>query len=254
MLEPLGEPARTALVGLAGSPVKGEALCGIAGLSALGDRRVIPLLVGALRNPAFREEAYRLARWAAFLAGGPDADLGAAMLPIVDAFNDPAIRDAAGDDAIGLLGEVDHPAARDRLLVEFTQAPSDATLDAVVHALARQGDPRARAPIAALGVEAERAKSGNATPEQARRLGEVAFYQLALGPETLGDGLATLGTIAARDQEWTAAWAVHTLCARAVRRPAERAAIEAHRLALVEDLGRRGVSWSGAKGPFGCSG
>lgn len=252
MLEPLGEPARTALVSLAESPVEGEALCGIAGLSALGDRRVIPLLASALRNEAFREEAYRLARWAAFVAGGPDRDLGEAMLPVVDALGDGSIRDAVGDDAIWLLGEVDHAAARDRLLAELDRTRSEATLDAVVHALARQGDPRVRARVAALGADALRGKSGNATPEQARRLGAVAFYQLALAPESMTEGFETLGTIALRDQEAAAAWAVHTLCARAVRRPGEQAAIEAHRLALVDDLGRRGVSWSGVKGPFGC--
>ena len=69
----------------------------------------------------------------------------------------------------------------------------------------------------------------------------------------LADGLATLGTIAARDQESAAAWAVHTLCARSVRRPAERAAIEAHRRALVDALGGLGISWQTPKGPLGCT-
>ena len=252
VLEPLGEPARTALLGLAGSPVAGEALCGIAGLSALGDRRVIPQLAAALRNEAFREEAYRLARWAAFVAGGPDRDLGEAMLPVVDALGDGGIRDAAGDEAMWLLGEVDHAAARDLLVAEFDRTLSEATLDAVVHALARQGEPRVRERVTALGADALRGKSGNATPEQARRLGAVAFYQLALAPQAMTDGLETLGTIALRDQEAAAAWAVHTLCARAVRRPSERAAIEAHRQALVEELRRSGVTWSEVKGRFGC--
>jgi hypothetical protein len=252
VLEPLGEPARTALVSLAESPVTGEALCGLAGLSALGDRRVIPLLAAALRNEVFREEAYRLARWAAFVAAGPDRDLGEAMLPVVDALGVGSVRDAAGDDAIWLLGEVDHAVARERLVAELDRARNEATLDAVVHALARQGEPRVRERITALGADALRGRSGNATPEQARRLGAVAFYQLALAPEAMTDGLAMLGAIALRDQEAAAAWAVHTLCARAVRRPSAQAAIEAHRQALVEELRRRDVAWAGVTGRIGC--
>lgn len=251
-LEPLGEAARTALLGLAQSAVTAEALCGVVGLTALGDVRVIPHMVAVLRNPAFRQETYRVARSAAYLAGGPDPDRGAAMVPVIEALLDAGVRDAAGDDALWLLGEVDHPSARRQLLMELNGASSDATLDAVVHALARQGDPGAQPRIASLGVEAVRAKSGNATPEQARRLGAVAFYQLALGPGTLADGLATLGTLALRDQADAASWAVHTLCARAVRRPMARAAIDAHRQVLVDALDRQGLSWSSVKGPFGC--
>lgn len=252
LLEPLGEAGRTALIALAESPDPAEVLCGIGGLAALRDRRVIPYLDAALRNPGMRERAHLLARWAAFLAGGPDPDLGAAMLKVVEAITDQPAWNAAGLDALWFLGEVDHPAARERLLVDLDQPSSDAGLDAAIHALARHGDPRARGRIAAVGLQAAREKSGNATPEQARRLGAVAFYQLALGPETMAEGMATLGAIAARDQEDAAAWAVHTLCERAVRRPSEAAAIEAHRRALVEDLDRLGVSWHAARGNFGC--
>jgi hypothetical protein len=224
-LEPLGESGRVALMALAASPNASEVMCGVAGLASLRDRRAIPLLEAALRNPAMRGKAHLLARWAAFLAGGPDPDLGAAMLTVVEAVTDRGVWSVAGHDAIWFLGEVDHPAARDRLVAELDQPLDDAGLDAVVHALARQGDPRERGRIAAVGLQAAREKSGNATPEQARRLGAVAFYQLALGPETLADGIATLGTIAARDQEDAAAWAVHTLRARrpatASRRPSK---------------------------------
>lgn len=251
-LAPLGEPARTALVALAGSGEPGEVLCGVAGLTALGDRRVIPHLVTAVQNPALRGEVYRLARWATFMAGGPETDLGTALLPVAQALDDPVLWAEAGHDAIWLLGEIDHPWARDRLLEEFSRSLDDAARDAVAHALARQGEPRARERMAALGAEALRGKSGNATPEQARRLGEVAFYQLALEPQTVPDGLELLGTIAVRDQAWVAAWAVHSLCARAVRRPAERDAIETHRQALVAELDRRGVSWQEPQGSFGC--
>jgi hypothetical protein len=251
-IEPLGESGRTALLGLVESGDRNERLCGIAGLSALRDRRVIAYLAAALRNAALRDDAYRLARWGAYLAGGPEADLGPAMQEVVKVFDDRAIWDAAGNDALYLFGEIDHPAARDRLIAELDRPHADAGLDALVHALGRQGDARARARISSLGDEALRAKSGNATPEQASRLGEVAFYQLALGPATLAEGLATLGNVAVRDQDAAAARAVDTLCARALRRPSERDAIEAHRRALVSALDQRGVSWQAPGGTAGC--
>lgn len=254
LLEPLGEAGRTALIALADSPDPVEALCGVAGLAALRDRRAIPHLEAALRDSAMRANAHLLARWAAFLAGGPDADLGTAMLKVVEAVTDGVPWRAAGLDAVWLLGEVDHAVARDRLLAELDQPLEDARLDAVIHALARQGEPRAREPVSVIGAQAAREKSGNATPEQARRLGAVAFYQLALGPDTLADGLASLGTLAVPDQQGAAAWAVHTLCERAVRRPADRTAIEAHRNALVGELDRLGVSWQAPAGTFGCAG
>jgi hypothetical protein len=251
-LTPLGEAGRVALIKLAQSSETSEKLCGIAGLTSLADRRVISHLVAALRDPGFRKHAYQLARWAAYMAGGPDTDLGPVMLEVVEAVSDQDVWDAAGIDAIWFLGEVDHPAARERLLTELRLPLDAAKLDAVIHGLARHGDPRALAAITQLGVEAGQTKSGNATPEQARRLGEVAFYLLALGPDSLDDGLATLQSVARRDQDWTAAWAVHTLCARAVRRPRQREAIDEHRLALVEQLDRIGVSWQAEKGTFGC--
>lgn len=252
-LEPLGEAGRRALIALAGSSSREERLCGIAGLVALGDRRAISPLASTLRDPQMRDEAYRLARWAAYLAGGPASDLGAAMLTVVEAVSDQETWDAAGTDAIWFMGEVDHPTARDRLLTELRLPLRPEDLDAVIHGLARQGEPRARDAVAALGAEAVRAKSGNATPEQARRLGAVAFYQLALTRDSLADGLATLGTLAQRDQEATAAWAVHTLCARGVRRPNQRAAVEAQRQALVDALGGLGVSWESPRGPVNCT-
>jgi hypothetical protein len=252
ILDALGETGRTALMSLSQSPEKGEVLCGLRGLAALGDTRAVPVLVEALKQPAFRDDAYLLARWAAYLAGASPAGDGVAMEPVVEVFSNRVVWDSAGLDSILLLGEIDHPSARERLLSELDKTADDAALDAVVHALARQGEPRARERIAALGDEAARAKSGNATPEQARRLAEVAFYQLTLGPETLDAGLATLGTIALRDQEWTASWAAHTLCARAVRRPDDRAAIDAHRQSLVTELDARGIDWRAPKGAIGC--
>jgi hypothetical protein len=253
-VEPLGERGRTALLTLAESSISNETLCGIAGLSAVGDRRVIPHIAAALRNVSLRDEAYRIARWASYLAGGPDPDLGAAFTDVVGAFDDRAVWTAAGIDGLYLLGEIDHSDARSRLVAELERPQADPALDALVHALARQGEPRVRARIDTLGVEALRARSGNATPEQASRLGEVAFYQLALGSETLADGLSMLGTIAARDQQATAAWAVHTLCARALRRPDQRPAVDQHRASLVAALDQRGVAWQAPKGPVGCNG
>ena len=95
---------------------------------------------------------------------------------------------AAGDDAIRLLGAIDHPAARDRLVAEFTRPQPDTTLDALIHALARQGEPRVRERVVALGQEAVATRSGNLTYEQASRIGVVAFYLLALAPATIPTG------------------------------------------------------------------
>lgn len=252
-LDPLGESGRRALVALAGSSNRDERLCGISGLVSLGDRRAISPLASSLRNPGMRDDAYRLARWAAYLAGGAAPDLGAAMLSVIEAISDQDTWDAAATDAIWFMGEVDHPTARDRLLTELRLPLRAEDVDAVIHGLARQGDGRARDAVTALGVEALRGKSGNATPEQARRLGAVAFYQLALARDSLGDGLATLGTIALPDQESAAAWAVHTLCAREVRRPGQRDAVEAQRTALIHALAGLGVSWQSPKGPLNCT-
>jgi hypothetical protein len=255
-LGPLGEQGRTALAVLAESPDSDEMLCGVAGLAALGDRRAIPHIVRGLGDAKLRGQAHLLARWAAVLAGGPDAGLGEAMLDVVTSVAEPAAWEAAGDDGIWLLGEVDHPEARDLLLSELGKRPGDARLDAVIEALARQGDARAHARVTAIGLEAVRDRSGNATPEQARRLGAVAFYQLTLAPETMAAGFATLGNISVRSQADTAAWAVHTLCARAVRRPGQRASTDAHRLTLVEELDRRSIAWGTVpvSGTFGCVG
>jgi hypothetical protein len=251
-LEPLGEPARAGLLALAQSPDLTEALCGISGLSALGDARVIPHLAAALKNPAWRDHAYDVARSAALLAGAAEPGIGAAMGPVIDALEAPAVWAATGTDGIWLLGEIDHPRARERLLAVLDETRDDAAIDAAVHGLARQGEGRARERIAGLGDEAARAKSGNATPEQARRLGEVAFYQLALGPDSVEAGLATLGTIALRDQREAAAWAVHTLCAREVRTPLQRNQVEAHRHAVVQALDARGIDWRAPRGAIAC--
>ena len=251
-LEPIRETATVALLALAESTQRGEAACGLAGLAALGEPRAVAHLAAALRNPAWRDTAYEVARWAATLAAAPDPNLGGAMLPVVEVLQDRAVWEATGNDGIWLLGEIDHPRARDRLLTALDEARDDVAIDAVVHALARQGEPRARDRIGKLGDDAARAKSGNATPEQARRLGEVAFFQLALGPDSVDDGLVTLGTIALRDQQDAAAWAVQTLCARSARRPSDRDAIDAHRARLIAGLERLGVPWSSSRVRAGC--
>jgi hypothetical protein len=217
------------------------------------DPRAAPPLLTATRAPALEDLTFRLVRWAAFLAGGPDAALGRALLPLVAALDDTGFRAAAGDDALRLLGEIDDDAARDRLMQELERPSSDAGLDAAIHALARQGEPRARARVATIGQDAVATRSGNTTHEQARRMGAVAFYQLTLGPDTVGDGTAMLRQLGQPDQEDTAAWAVQTLCERAVRRPHERDAADRQRQAVATELERLGVGWTHlSRGAFAC--
>jgi hypothetical protein len=254
VLEPLGEAGRAALLRLARSAQADEAACGVAGLAALRDRRVVAPVRAALVNPGLRDEAYRFARWAAYVAGGPAADLGAAFLPLVEALADPASWAAAGTDAVRLLGEIDHPAARDRLVAELGRPHPGATVDALIHALARQGEVRARERASALGLEAVAARSGNLTYEQASRIGAVTFYLFALGPDTMADGLQMLRHLAPGDQEDAAAWAVQTWCERATRRPSDRDGALRARAALVAEFARLDVRWSHlVRGAFTCA-
>jgi hypothetical protein len=253
-LSPGGEETRAELLRLAASGDTADALCGIAGLAALRDAGALPAVRAALGRPALRDDAFRVARFAAYLAGGPDPDRGAAFLPLVEAFEDPATWTAAGLDAAGLLGVIDHPRARARLVLELDRPMTDAALDAVIVALSRQGEPRVQARVSALGEEAVATRSGNTTYEQARRMGAVAFYLMALGPDTMSDGLAMLRQLALADQEDTAAWAVQTWCERATRRPAEQASADRARLALADELGRMNVRWKHLRrGMFPCT-
>jgi hypothetical protein len=253
-VETLGADGRTAALGLAESAAPADALCGLSALAAVRDPRVVAPLLAATRALAFKDQTFRLVRWTAFLAGGPDAALGRAVLPLVAALDDAAFRTAAGDDAVRLLGEIDDEVARDRLMTELGRPSSDAGLDATIHALARQAEPRARAQVARLGQDAVATRSGNTTHEQARRMGAVAFYQLTLGPETLGDGIAMLRQLAQPDQEDTAAWAVQTLCERAVRRPREAEAADRQRQSVTVELERLGVAWRHlSRGGFPCA-
>jgi hypothetical protein len=253
-LAPLGEAARTALLTLAGATELADSACGVAGLAALRDRRVVAPVRAALANPAFRDDAYRFARWAAYVAGGPEADLGAAFLPLVTALEDPAVWKAAGDDAIRLLGAIDDPAARTRLVAEFGRPQPDATLDALVHALARQGEPTVHARVVSLGQEAVASRSGNLTYEQARRISAVSFYLLARGPDTRPAGLEMLRHLTPADQADTAAWTVQTWCERAVRRPAGRAPAEQARAAFAAEFDGMGIRWRElARGSFACA-
>jgi hypothetical protein len=253
VLEPLGEPARAALRQLAGSAQLADAACGVSGLAALRDRGLVGPVRAALANPAFRDDAYRFARWAAYVAGGPEADLGASFQPLDDVLDDPAIWKAAGADAIRLLGEIDHPAARDRLAREIAQPHPDATLDALIHALARQGEPRVHARVVALGQEGVAARSGNLTFEQASRIGSASFYLLALGPDTRAAGLELLRQMAPGDQADTAAWAAQTWCERATRRPAERDAATAQHERLAGDFDGMNIRWRElVRGSFRC--
>jgi hypothetical protein len=253
-LEPLGDAARTALMTLAGGSSKDDIACGVAGLAALRDRRVVAPARAALTNPAFHDDAYRFARWAAYVAGGPEADLGPAFLPLVSALEDAAVWKAAGDDGIRLLGEIDDAAARTRLAAEFARPQTDATLDALVYALARQGDGQLTERIAALGREALVSHAGNATYEQARRIGAVSFYLLATAAGTQAAGVDLLRKLAPADQADTAAWAVQTWCQRAVRRPGEKVAADQRAAALAAEFDGMGIRWRDlARGAFACA-
>lgn len=122
-----------------------------------------------------------------------------------------------------------------------------------MQALARQGDPRARARITTLGQTVVNGLGGNAMFEEARRIHAAAFYLLSLGPGTHDAGLAMLTRLSPADQADAAAWAVQTLCERGVRRPTERAAAMDARAALVEALAGRGIRWDAVtRGMFPC--
>ena len=253
-LEPLGDAGRTALVALAGASSKDDLACGVAGLAALRDRRVVAPVQRALSTPAYRDDAYRFARWAAYVAGGPEADLGPAFVPLLSILGDAAVLKAAGDDAIRLLGEIDNPAARSQLVSEFERPQPDATLDALIHALARQGERQPNERIAALGGEALASHAGNATYEQARRIGAVSFYLLSTGAETQAAGVDLLRKLAPADQADTAAWAVQTWCQRAVRRPAENASADQRAAALAAEFDGMNIRWRElARGAFACA-
>ncbi len=252
LVEPLGETGRAALLTMA-ETATGDTACGLAGLAAVRDPRVVPRLVTAIQAAPADADVWRLLRWAAFVAGGPDPDLGAPLQALIPAFEAPAARAAAGDDWARLLGELAAPAAREQLLAELERPLPDSAIDAVVHALARQREPRPRARVAALGAEVASGLAGNATYEQARRLGAAAFYLLALGPETRAEGMALLAKMSPQDQADTAAWASQTLCEQAVRRPDTADAALALRKTLGDAFAAAGVrSDHLTRGAFTC--
>ena len=227
--------------------------CGLRGLAAIRDPRAPSLLVEAFVSSAWREDLYLVARWAAFAAGGPDAGTSGAFAPLVEAATDPSLVAAAGDDLVLLLGEIETPSARDALLTFLTPGGRPATLDAAVHALARQGEPRARDNIASLAQTVMDGLGGNATLEEARRLGAAAFYMLALGADSRDDGLRLLTRLSPADQADAGAWAAQTLCERGVRRPADAPTLSAVRAGLVEALDARGIGWASiTRGTFPC--
>ena len=252
-VESLGAAGRTALLGLAAGP-PADARCGLAGLAAVRDARVVPLLARAISAAPADPDVWRLVRWAAFVAGGPDATLAAPFVPLLAVLDAPAARGAAGDDRLRLLGELDRAEARDRLVAALDEPLSEATLDAAIHALARQRDPRVRERVATLGAEMASGLATNATYEQARRLGAVAFYLLVLAPETQRDGFAHLARLSPGDREGTVAWAAQTLCEYGVRHPDSRAATLALRSAVVRSAAAAGVAWDHLpRGAFACT-
>lgn len=252
LVEPLGEAGRAALLTLASA--RGEdAVCGLAGLAAVRDARVVPLLISAVDAAPADTNVWRLVRWAGFIAGGPDPAVGAPLSALVPRLEAPAARAAAGDDGLRLLGELGTPAAREHLVATLDRRLSDAAVDAAVHALARQQEPSARARVSALGAEVAASLGGNATYEQARRLGAAAFYLLVLGADTQREGLALLARLSPQDQADTAAWAMQTLCERGVRRPAQRVDATGRREALADAFGAAGVVWQSlVRGAFPC--
>jgi hypothetical protein len=130
---------------------------------------------------------------------------------------------------------------------------SEGAIDAAIHALARQREPRARARVAAIGAEMANGLATNATYEQARRLGAVSFYLLVLAPDTEREGIAHLARLSPGDQADTVAWAAQTLCEHGVRRPDAHAASEALRAAVVSAAATAGIAWQGlARGTFVC--
>ena len=166
----------------------------------------------------------------------------------------PQCGTAAGDDAVRLLGEIDHPGARARLVAEFGRPQSEATIDALIHALARQGESSVHARVVSLGQEAVASRSGNLTYEQARRIGAVSFYLLAGEAASRAAGLEMLRHMTPGDQADTAAWAVQTWCQRAVRRPAERAPAEQASATLAAQFDALNIRWRElARGSFKCA-
>lgn len=237
----------------AGGDDRAARRCGLRALAATRDRALIPALETALRRPDARDDAWMLARWAAWAAGGPDGSASAAFAPLVDVLADPAIGEAADDDGVRLLGEIAAPAALTRLRALAALDRPDHRVDAAIHGLARQGDATMRERIATLGHAEADGLVTNATYEQARRIGAAAFYLLALGVDTRDDGLRLLTRLAPSDQSDAGAWAVQTLCERAVRRPAEAAAATAARTALIEALDARALAWRPqSRGTFTC--
>lgn len=253
LLRSSGSNQAPALRAMAGAGDADRRRCGLRGLAAIRDAEAPSLLAAAFASREWRDDLYLVARWAAFAAGGPEPSYSAAFTPLVDAAKDPAVAAAAGDDLVLLLGEIEAPSARDALLGFLTPEARPATLDAAVHALARQGDPRGRAQIVSFAQTVMNGLGGNATLEEARRLGAAAFYLLALGPDTRDEGLRLLTRLSPADQAETGAWAVQTLCERRVRRPEAAAALGAVRAAVIDALDARGIEWASVpRGTFAC--
>ncbi len=227
--------------------------CGLRALAALRARDASPLFATALERDEGRDDAWMIARWATWVAGGPDTEVSAAFVPLVDVLANEAVATAAGDDGVRLLGEIASPRAVAMLRAIVATDRPDHRVDAAVHALARQGDPGVRPRVTALGRAEADGLATNATYEQARRIGAAAFYLLALGVDTRDEGLGLLSRLSPADQADAGAWAVQTLCERAARRPDAAAATMAARAALVEALDHRGIAWATlTRGAFTC--
>ena len=209
--------------------------CGLRALAALRTHDASPLYAAALERDDGR------------------AEVSAGFAPLVDVLANGAVAAAAGDDGVRLLGEIASPLAIATLRAIVATDRPDHRVDAAIHALARQGDASVRARISALGHAEADGLATNATYEQARRIGAAAFYLLALGVDTRDDGLRLLSRLSPADQADAGAWAVQTLCERAIRRPAEAAAATAAYTVLVDALDQRGIDWAPlTRGTFMC--
>ena len=227
--------------------------CGLRALAAMRLRDSAPMFAAALVRTDARDEAWRVARWATWAAGGPDLEISATFAPLVDVVADPAIAAAVDDDGVRLLGEIASTRAIDTLRAVVATDRPDHRVDAAIHALARQGDASVRARISTLGHAEADGLATNATYEQARRIGAAAFYLLALGGETRDEGLRLLSRLSPADQADAAAWAMQTLCERAVRRPGDAPALTAARADLAATLAQRDIAWTSlTRGTFAC--
>ncbi len=199
-----GEAGRRVLLRMAQSRAYSTAECGIGALSLIGDTRVVPSWILAMRR--WHDDpitAKRLYRWASVLAGFPQPQPGSALWPLLDVV-EADLSGALAVDALSVLGDIGHPRARALLRAgALKPAAADGTVAVAVRGLARQGDGSALTDITALAQRAPRPSP--------LVLESVAFYFMALGPSTASSGLDVLQQLDVRTQVDLARLTVRTL-------------------------------------------